>query len=138
MISVGPPRSNTKLYGIQINHRDSHKTPDSKYYLPSLKQMFVSKATASPRWLTLCGMHSEANIGSLSWQPPRQHANHIKTPSAHADKLICMMGRRVDKHTRARTPKFTVQIQCGRLISVLSDHLYVNLFIQPTFIEELF
>lgn len=43
MISLSPTWSNTKLYGIQMNHIGSHKTPDSKYYLPSIKQMFVSK-----------------------------------------------------------------------------------------------
>lgn len=43
MISMSPTWSNTKLYGIQMNHIGSYKTPDSKYYLPSIKQMFVSK-----------------------------------------------------------------------------------------------
>lgn len=94
MISVSPTWSNAKLYGIQINHIDSHKTTDSKYYLPSIKQMFVSKATISSNWLTLCCINTHASLCSLmndkcleessvDWQPPppacKLHGNSIST-----------------------------------------------------------
>ena len=119
MISVSPTWSNTKLYRIQINHTDSHKTPDSKYYLPCIKQMFVSKATISPNWLTLCCIDSNASLCSLmndkcleessvNGQPPLQHANYIKIPSANTDKLIFMTGRWVDNTPIDSLSKFNV------------------------------
>lgn len=65
---------------------------------------------------------------------PLRHANYTETPSVDGDKLICMIGKPVDKHTLG----VVVQIQFNRFISVLRDRLLVNLFIQPTFIEHLF
>lgn len=44
-----------------------------------------------------------------------------------------MIGKLVDKHTLG----VIVQIRFDRFISVLRDPLLVNLFIQPTFIEQL-
>lgn len=81
IISVSPTWSNTKLHGIQVNHIDSHKTPDSKYYLPSIRQMFVAKATISSNWLMLCCINFKASLcflmndkclkeASVNWQPP--------------------------------------------------------------------
>lgn len=145
MISVSPTWSNAKLHGIQMNHRDRHKTPDSEYYLPSTKQMFVSKAAISSNWPTLCCINPKASLcstmndkrweeSSVDWQPPLWHANHTETPSVDGDKLICMIGKLVDKHTLG----VIVQIRFDRFISVLRNRLLVNLFIQPTFIEQLF
>lgn len=57
----------------------------------------------------------------------------MQIPSADADKLICMIGRLVDKHTH----EFIVQIQFRWFICVFTDHLLTNVFIQPTFIEHL-
>lgn len=64
---------------------------------------------------------------------PLQHAKYVDILSAHADKLICMIGRLVDKYTHG----FIVQIQFDLFIFIFSDHLLVNLFIQP-FTEQLF
>jgi hypothetical protein len=61
MISVSP-QIFTKLYGRQINHIDRHKTPDSKYYLPSIKQMFASKVTIFSNLLTLYCISANASI----------------------------------------------------------------------------
>ena len=102
--------------------------------------MFVSKATISSNWLTLRCINSNASLcfimndkcleeSSVNWQPPLQHANSVKIPSADADKLICMIGRLVDKHTH----EFIVQIQFRWFICVFTDHLLTNLFIQPNF-----
>lgn len=142
--SVSPTLSNTKLYGIQINHIDSHKTPGSKYCLLGIKQMFVSKATISSNWLTLCCIDSSASLcsrmsdkcleeSSVNWPPPPSACKCHRNSISAADQLICMRGRRVDTHTHG----FTVQIQLGRFLSVLSDRLRVNLCKQSTLIEQL-
>lgn len=59
----------------------------------------------------------------VNWQPPPPACKYVEIPSAHADKLICMIGRLVDKHTHG----FIVQVQFGWFISVCSHHLLIYL-----------
>lgn len=52
--------------------------------------------------------------------PPPPACEVREIPLAYAHKLVCIVGRQVDKHTHG----FIVQIHSGRFISFLSDDTF--------------